>query len=440
MQVSVEAPTKLERRVTVIVPVEKLEEAYDKRITHLSRTAKVNGFRQGKIPLEYIEQRFGQSARQEALSEVIQASLYDAIHQEKLQPVGVPTVEPKAVIAGQPLEFVATFEIFPEIDSVNFEMTAMEKQIANIDEPDIDYVIQHLRQQHTSWQKVERPAQEKDRVVIDFMGKIEGVPIPDGKAEHYPLVLGSHVMVPGFEEGIIGMEVGNEKCISLTFPESYFSKEYAGKPVEFAIKLHSVLAPNVPEVDAAFIKKMGVKSGEQADLCSEIRKNLERELKRLIKEKVKKQVFDHILEKNPLEIPKAMISREAKRIHDELHPHHAGQEHGHTEAEMAVFNHSAQRNVTLGVLVAKLLKQYQVSLDKERLTAHIEQLASIYQNSEEVLKFYSEDKKSKADAEMYILEEQLVEKLLENVKISEVTLSYQEFIKPVPVQTNKESK
>lgn len=440
MQVSVEAPNKLERRVTVVVPIENLEDAYDKRLSKLSKTAKINGFRQGKIPLDYIRQRYGDAARQEALSEVIQKSLYAALNQEKLSPVGVPMVEPKTVTPGQPLEFVATFEILPEITTINFELTTLEKQVATIAENDIDFVLQHLRQQRVIWKNVLRAAQEKDKVVIDFCGTIDGNEIAGGKATNYAIILGSKTMIPGFEEGILSMQPGDEKLIDAVFPDSYFAKEYASKTAQFSIKLHQVFEPELPEINEAFIHKMGVKSGNLNDLRVEVRKNLERELKRIIKEKLKKQVFDHLLEKNPLDIPSAMIKREAKRIHDELHPSHAGKEDQHTEEEMDRFNQSAKRNVALGLIVAKLLKQYNILADRERIKAHIEQLSSIYENPSEVIKWYATDKRSKADAEMYILEEQLVEKLIENVQVTEVMMSYNELINRPPYQNIAEEK
>jgi len=433
----VEAPNKLERRVTVIVPIEKLEEAYSLRISNLAKTAKVNGFRKGKIPLDYIKQRYGDSARQEALSEVIQKSLYAAINQEKLNPVGVPTVEPKTVLPGQPLEFVATFEIMPEVNTVHFDLTTLERQVATIQDVDIDYVLQHLRQQHTQWIKVDRAAQAKDQVLIDFQGSIADKPIEGGEARDYAVVIGSHSMIPGFEEGLIQMQSGEEKTIQVTFPENYFSKEYAGKDAQFLIKMHRVLEPKIPEMDQAFITKMGVKTGNLEDLRVEVRKNIEREAKRVMKEKVKKQVFDHLIEKNPLDIPKALIEREAQRIHNELHPHHAGKEHGHSEKEMAAFNESAKRNVVLGLLVARLLKDHQITLDKSRITAHIERLASVYENPSEVVKWYGTDKRAKADVEMFILEEQLVEKIVDTLQVTEKIVSYNELINRPVITTNE---
>lgn len=428
MQVSVEATNKLERRVTVVVPVEKLEEAYDKRIVKLSKTVKVNGYRSGKVPLEYVKQRYGDTARQEALSEVIQTSLYDAIHSEKLNPVGVPMVEPKAIMPGQPLEFTATFEVFPEVTDVHFNVPTLEKQVAVIADHDVDNVLNHLAKQHTTWQMVSRPAKEHDQVVIDFRGSMDGKVFEGGEAHDYPIVIGSNTMIPGFEEGIIGMQAKEERTINVQFPDTYHAKEFAGKPAEFAITVIRVSEPNTPDMNEAFVRKLGVKSGNIDDLRAEVRKNLERELDRVVKAKLKKHVFDALIEQNPLDIPKALIEREAKRIHDELHPHHAGEDHGHSAEEMATFNDAAKRNVILGVLVAQMIKQRSIAPDRARTEAYIENLASVYENPAEVAKWYANNKRAKAEIEMQVLEEQLVEKLLENVQLAEKMLSYNELI------------
>ncbi len=428
MQVSVEAPSKLERRITVVVPPEKLNEAYNKRISNLAKKAKIDGFRPGKAPMNVVEKRYGDTARQEALSEVIQSSLYAAIHQEKLSPVGVPTVEPKVVLPDQPLEFIATFEILPVIEAVKFELSTLEKHVSSIAEADVDSVIQHLRSQHTSWVKVERPAQEKDRVMIDFRGSIDGVAFDGGQAHDYPIVLGSKAMIPGFEEGIMGMQAGAEKTIQVTFPENYFAKEFAAKQAEFAIKVISVSEANLPEMNEAFIKRLGVKSANVNDLRAEIQKNLERELDRVVKLKLKNQVFDKLLEQNAFDIPKALIEREAQRIHDEVHPNH-GHEHQHTDAEMAQFNEAAKRNVALGLLVAEIIKDRKIAIDKERVQNFITNLSSAYEKPQDVAAWYQSNKQALAEIEMQVLEEQVVEKLLEQVTLTEKTLSYQELVK-----------
>lgn len=427
MQVSVEAPSKLERRLTVTVPVEKFNEAYDKRIAGLAKNAKIAGFRPGKAPLNVVKQRYGDSARQEALSDVIQSSLYDAINQEKLNPVGVPTVEPKMIMPDQPLEFIATFEVLPEVEGFRFEMNALEKQVATITDEDTQKVIDHLRAQHTTWAKVDRAAQDKDQVVIDFRGSINGVVFAGGEAHDYPIVLGSKSMIPGFEEGILGMKPGDEKTIQVTFPEGYFSAEMAGKAAEFAIKVISVSQPELPEMNEAFVKKLGIKSGDIADLQAEICKNLERELERVISTKLKGQIFDKMLEQNALEIPKALIEREASRIHDEVHPHH-GHQHDHSAEEMAAFNDAAKRNVALGLLVAEVVKQHNISADKNRVQAFLTKLSSAYENPAEVMDWYAKNKRAYSEIEMQVLEEQVIEALLKDVKVTEKMLSYNELI------------
>ncbi len=428
MQVSVEAPSRLERRLTVVVPVEKLDEAYNKRIVNLAKNAKIAGFRPGKAPLNVVKQHYGDSARKEALSEVIHSSLYDAMNQEKLNPVGTPIVEPKTVMPNQPLEFIATFEILPEIEKFHFDLKSLEKQIATITEQDIQNVIDRLRAQHTRWKKVDRAAREKDQVVLDFSGSIDGVLFAGGQAHDYSIVLGSKTMIPGFEEGIFGMSAGEEKTITVTFPENYFSKEVAGKAAEFVLKVTSVSEPELPEVDETFVKKLGIKSGDATDLHVEIRKNLERELERIINLKLKTSVFDKVLEQNPMEIPKTLIEREANRIHNEVHPHH-GHNHSHTEAEMATFNEAAKRNVTLGLLVAEIVKQHKISADKARTEAYVAKIASAYENPAEVTDWYLKNKQAYAEIEMQILEEQVIEALLKNVSVTEKMLSYDELIR-----------
>jgi trigger factor len=429
MQVSVEAPSKLQRRMTVTVPFEQLDAAFDKRIMELSKTVKVKGFRPGNVPLGHIKQLYGNAARQEALSEVIQSSLYAAITQEKLNPVGTPQVEPKSIAPGKPLEYVATFEVFPELDGVTFETKAIEKQVATITDADVEKVLERLREQHITWKEVTRAAAEKDQVVLDFRGTIDGKAFQGGEAHNYPIVIGSKTMIPGFEEGLIGIKTGEERVITVTFPAEYFAKEFAGKAAEFTVQAHKVSEPIYPEMNEDLIKKFGIASGNIDELRGEIKKNLEREVERVINNKLKNQVFDILLAQNTVDVPAAMISQEAKRIHDEMHPHHAGQDHGHSDDEMTTFNDAAKRNVILGLLIGELIKQHELKPDNTRVDAHINKMAAAYEKPDDVIKWYQSDKRRLAEVEMLILEEQVLEKLLENVKITEKVIDYNELIR-----------
>lgn len=428
MQVSVESPTTLERRVTIVVPTEKIDQAFESRISKLGKTAKVNGYRTGKVPLNVIRQRYGDSARQEALSEVIQSSLYAAIQQEKLQPVDVPTVEPKNIVAGQPLEFVARFEVMPALNDVNFSVPHLEKRVATIAEKDVEQVLQRLREQHVKWRAVDRIAQEKDQVIIDFSGAVEGKLFDNGQATDYPIILGSKMMIPGFEEGLMGMKAGEEKVVPVIFPANYFAKEVAGKTADFTMKVHKVLAPEYPEQNESFIKKVGIKSGKIEDLRTEVKINLERELARVIRAKFKTEVFQKLMEQNTVDIPRSLIEREAKRVHDQVHPHRPGEHHDHTAEEMAGFTEVAKRNVAIGLLVAALVKKYQITLDKDRVQDLISSLASAYDKPEDVFVWYKQDKRRMAEVEMQVLEEQVLEKILEDIRVNEKVVSYTELM------------
>lgn len=428
MQVSVESPSKLQRRLTITVPVAQLDEAFDKRIAKLAKTAKVKGFRPGNVPVTHIKQLYGDTARQEALSEVIQSSLYAAIQQENLNPVSTPTVEPKNITPGQPIEYIAMFEILPEVGAVNFKVSTLEKNVSSVEESDIDKVVERLSEQYTTWKTVERAAKEKDQVVIDFRGAIDGKVFAGGEAHDYPIVLGSKSMIPGFEEGLIGVKAGEERVVNVTFPADYFAKEVAGKVATFTIHAHKVSEPVVAQLDATLIKKFGIESGDLNELRTEIRKNLGREVDRLMVSKLKAKVFDILLEQNKVEIPKSMIEQESKRIHDQMHPHH-GHDHNHSPEEMAQFDEAALRNVTIGLLIGEYVKQHKISPDKDRVHAHITKMAAAYEDPKEVIKWYASDRRRLAEVEMLILEDQVVEKLLEGVTVIEKKLSYADLIK-----------
>jgi trigger factor len=429
MQVSVESPTKLKRRLTITVPVERYKTAYEKRLAQLAKTAKVKGFRPGNVPISHIKQMYGDSVRQETLTEVIQSTLYEALNQENLKPAGAPDIEPKNIMEDQPLEYIASFDIFPEIGTVAFDSKGITKLTSKITDQDINNVIDRLRDQHITWKEVERAAKNKDQVVIDFRGSIDGKVFPGGEAHDYPVMLGSNTMIPGFEEGLAGAKAKDEKIIKVTFPDNYFAKEVAGKVAEFTVQVHKVSEPEYPEINEDLVKKFGVPTGSVDELRAEIKKNLERELDRMTKIKLKSTVFDLLIEQNPIEVPEVLIAKEAQRLHAEMHPHHGDQPHNHSDEEMAEFNEGAKRNVLLGLIVSEFVKQKDLRPDSARVQAHITKLATAYENPAEVIKWYTSDKRRLAEIEMMILEEQVIEKLLENVAVTEKEVSYGDFLK-----------
>jgi len=423
MQVSVESLSALERRITVTVPEEVLEKAFDKRIASFAKQAKIDGFRPGKAPIHHIKQRYGTAAREEALGDVINSSLKDAILQEKINPAAPPSIEPKALVAGQPLEYVATFEVYPDLDQVVFDMTTMEKETATVIDADIDFALDEVRKQQATWLAVTRPAEDKDRVIIDFLGSIDGVPFQGGEAHDFPIILGSKRMIPGFEDGIVGISAGEEKTITVTFPEEYHSKDLAGKLAEFKIKAIKVEEPKLPELDADFLKKLGIKDGDIEELRKEIKINLDRELTRVIELKAKNQIFNHILERNPIDVPKSLIEREAHRLHEHIHQNRP---HNHSEAEMNEFRVAARKNVALALLVGELVKKHTISTDANKVKERLMSIAASYENPEEIIRWYLSNEQAMSEINMQVAEDALVDKLLESVNVTEKVLSYRE--------------
>jgi trigger factor len=414
----------VERRLTVVVPANLIEEAYAKKISQFAKKANIKGFRPGKAPLSYIQQRFGEDARREALSHVIQQSLEEAITEHNLRPINTPKVEPKSIEINQPLEFVASFEILPEIETVQFTMDSIEKLNVEIMQEDIDAVIKQLLKQFTKWKVVERPAQLNDRVVIDYEAMIEGKKATENNVQNFPLELGSKMMLPGFEEGLIGVVAGDERTLNLSFPEDFAAKERAGKPVDFIIQVKQVFEAEVPTLDTGFIQKIGVQSGKEEDLIQQIKQSLEQERNRLVKEKLKEQVFRALLEQNPLEVPKSLIEREAKNIHDEIYPNHKHHEHHqHSEQELAAFDGIAKNRVMLGLLIAAYAKQTNLVVNQNRVMERIQEIASAYEKPQEVVTWLSSSERL-GGIEAQVLEDQVMDKLIESVTHIEKIMSY----------------
>lgn len=425
MQVSVEKVSNVERRLTIVVPSEEVEKVFNQEIQQFAKTAKIKGFRPGKVPVNYIKKYFGDDARRRALGEVIQRSFQDALAQEKLQPINTPSIEPKEIEANKPLEFVATFEVLPEIEKIQFALEQIEKPTVEIKPEDVQYVIAQLLKQYTNWKLVEREAKDKDRVVIDYYAVFEGKADEQNKVENAPLELGSKIMLPGFEEGLMGTKVGDEKTLHLQFPDDYTVKENAGKPVDFVIKVKEIFEAETPPLDKDFITQvLGIKSGSEEDLKTQIKQTLELESQRLIQEKLKDQIFRELLDKNKIDIPNSLIAREARNIHDEIYPKHQ-HEHldEHSENEINALNEVAKKRVTLGLLLSEYAKQSHLQVDNARLVKRIQEIASSYEHPKQVIDWLSSTENRK-NIEAQVMEELVIEKLMEGLSVKEKEMSY----------------
>ncbi|RMM51290.1 Trigger factor [Pseudomonas amygdali pv. lachrymans] len=430
MQVSVENTSALERRMTIGVPAERIETEVNKRLQQTARKAKIPGFRPGKVPMSVIRQRYEDGARQEALGDLIQATFYEAVVEQKLNPAGAPAVEPKSFEKGKDLEYVATFEVFPEFTVAGFDTIAVERLSADVADSDLDNMLEVLRKQNVRFEVADRAAQNEDQLNIDFVGKVDGEVFAGGSATATQLVLGSGRMIPGFEDGLVGAKAGEERVLNVTFPEDYQNLELAGKAAEFTVTVNTVSEPKLPELNEDFFKQFGIKETGIEGFRTEVRKNMERELRQAIKSKVKNQVMDGLLAANPIEVPKALLENEVNRLRVQAVQQFGGNiKPDQLPAEL--FEEQAKRRVELGLIVAEVVKQFDLKPDDARVREMIQEMASAYQEPEQVVAWYYKNEQQMNEVRSVVLEEQVVDTVLQKASVTDKSVSYEEAVKPV---------
>ncbi len=416
MQVSVESGEGLERRMTVELPAEQIEAEVDKRLKQIGRTAKLDGFRPGKVPMKMLRRVYGGQVLQEVYGHMIESSYQEAIEQEKLHPAGMPKIEPKEASEEGLFGYVATLEVMPEVEPVKLE-GKITRPVAEITEQDVDDMIEKLRKQRATWNSVERAATEGDQVKINFEGKVDGEVFEGGSAENVPLVLGSKRMIEGFEAGLVGMIKDEKRTIELKFPEDYRVEDLAGKPVTFDVEVSEVAEEVLPEVDEAFAKEFGAEEGVDK-LKSDIRENMERELAQRVQGKIKTQAMDLIYEQNKIEIPKALIDEEITALQKQTRER-IGQGAGSLELPRDMFEEQARRRVTLGLVIGEIIKRNDIQIDNDRVRKTIEDFASSYEQPEEVVKYYYGNQQQLASIQNVVLEDQVVDWVLEQTEVVE---------------------
>ncbi|RMN90440.1 Trigger factor [Pseudomonas coronafaciens pv. coronafaciens] len=430
MQVSVENTSALERRMTIGVPAERIETEVNKRLQQTARKAKIPGFRPGKVPMSVIRQRYEDGARQEALGDLIQATFYEAVVEQKLNPAGAPAVEPKSFEKGKDLEYVATFEVFPEFTVAGFDTIAVERLSADVADSDLDNMLEVLRKQNVRFEVTDRAAQNEDQLNIDFVGKVDGEVFAGGSATATQLVLGSGRMIPGFEDGLVGAKAGEERVLNVTFPEDYQNLELAGKAAEFTVTVNTVSEPKLPELNEEFFKQFGIKETGIDRFRTEVRKNMERELRQAIKSKVKNQVMDGLLAANPIEVPKSLLENEVNRLRVQAVQQFGGNiKPDQLPAEL--FEEQAKRRVELGLIVAEVVKQFDLKPDDARVREMIQEMASAYQEPEQVVAWYYKNEQQMNEVRSVVLEEQVVDTVLQKASVTDKSVSYEEAVKPV---------
>jgi len=431
MQVSIESTSNLERRISIAVPADVLDSKVDQKLAEVAKTVRINGFRQGKVPLKVVKKQYGAAVNQEVAGDLINSSYIEALQKESVRPAGQPQIEVTILEPGKDLEYVATVEVYPEITLASLEGFDVTRLTADINDADVDTMIVKLREQQASFAAVERAAADGDQVTIDFVGTKDGEEFDGGKSSDHKLVLGSGSMIPGFESGIEGMKAGEEKMLPLTFPEDYQVEDLKGAAVEFKITLKSVEEKTLPEVDAEFMKKFNADTEDK--FKTDIRANMERELVRATQGKVKTAVMDQLLEKHELELPSALVTAEIGTLREQMMQQFGGmQQNKDLDLKSLLpddmFKEQAEKRVALGLVIGEVVKANEIKADPERVRSFVEDAAASYESPQDVVNYYYQNEQLLASVESAVLEEMVVEHILEKTTVAEKTVSYEEAV------------
>ena len=421
MQVSVEALEGLERKLTVEVPVARIDDAVTERLRSLVKTVKMDGFRPGKVPLKVVRKRFGPQVRREVMGEVIQASFQEAVVEEKLSPAGMPRIEPLPETEAT-FRYSAVFEIYPKVELQTLDGAEIEQPTAQVKESDVDEMLENLRKQRTHYHDVERGAEQGDQLTLDFAGFVDGEEVENAKAEHYQLIVGNQQLIPGFEEKLIGIKSGEERTLTVRFPDNYKPEDLAGKPAEFNVKVHNVGAPHVPEIDAEFAKAFGVEDGDVAAMRDKVRANMERELRQAVRGKVKSQVMDRLVQANEVLLPAALVQQEIARLKQQI------TQGADLQLQDEPFVEEAQRRVKLGLLIAEIVSSNALQARDDRVRAAIEEIAEPYEDPQQVINYYYGNQELLNNVEAMVLEDQVVDWLLEQASVKPVEKTLKEIM------------
>jgi trigger factor len=427
MQVSVESIGKLERRMQVQVPAERVAAEIAARLQTISRTARLNGFRPGKAPLKVIRQQFGSQVHREVIGELLQSSYAEAVTQNQLTPAGSPRIEPQSMDEGQDLKYVAVFEVFPEVVLQPIESLQVDRVTAEVTESDIDAMIQRLRKQQMKYTAVSRPAAVGDKVTIDFEGAIDGVPFAGGKGENIAIVLGEGRMLPDLEQGLVGAAAGEKRDVTVNFPADYRASELAGKSAIFATEVKTVEEPVLPEVDEEFCKSFGVTEGGLAKLREDVGANMRRELEQALRNRNKAAVMEKLYTANPTDVPNVLIEGQIRDMQVEA-MRRAGAKDASQAPPRDPFVEPARRRVALGLLLNDVIRREQLVVDRARVNERLDEMVAAYGDPGAMKRAYMQNAEAMRQVEGLALEDQAVDWILDHAKVHEVKSTFKELM------------
>lgn len=427
MQVTVESTGTLERRMRVELPAERIDNEVNSRLKAWGRKAKIKGFRPGKVPPKVVKQRYGKQIRDEVVNEVMQKSYSDALNQENLNPAGGPKIEQEVNLESGNFTYVATFEIMPVVELKDLDTIAVDRAEVSIEQADVDDMILNLRKQKATWETVDRKSDDGDRVIVDFTGTLKGEAFKGGQGTKVPVVLGAGQMLPDFEKGLKGVTAGDEKNIKVKFPKDYHAEDLAGQKVDFAIKVHSVEEQVLPPVDDSLAELFDVQEGGLEQFLKDVRDNMEREAEQKVRSDVREQLMSALLETNPIDIPQVLKHQEMHAMQHEA-MHRMGIEDHDKAPPLENFAEMAEKRVRLGLLVSQLVADQKLTVDDQKLRAHVEKMCAGYEDAEEMVNVYLGNPRLVQQVQPAVLEQQALDWLLENGKTTTRKVTFREFM------------
>lgn len=420
----------LERRIDMSISRDELDKEVDQRLKRLARTVKMAGFRPGKVPFRIVSQQYEPQVRHEAIGAAVERVFDETVRTQKLRVAGMPRIEPKPGEDGSKLEFSAVFEVYPEFELGDISGKTIERPALEVGDAEMERTIEMLRSQRKVFVAVERASAVGDKVTIDFAGRVDGEVFQGGEARDFAVVLGEGRMLPDFEAGVTALSVGETRTFDVAFPADYHAASLAGKTAQFEVTLKAVEEPKLPEVNADFARALGVEDGDVAKLHAEIRANLERELKKRISYRVKEQAMNVLIEANPIQVPKALVEQEARRMAEEAHRDLVGRgiDAKNVPVEPLWFMDQAERRVKLGLIVGNVIDEKGIKATPEQIKQQVTELAQSYENPDEMVRWYFGDSRRMADIEALVLEANVVDWVLSSAQVVDKAVEFGELM------------
>ncbi len=436
MQVSVEQSGNIERKMTISVPAERVDSEINRQLQRLSKQVKVPGFRPGKVPMKIMRSRYLGQVTQDVIGDLIQSSYQEALGQEAMRPAGPPSIETSSGGEGKDLEYTATFEVFPDLKTLALTDLKIERAVCEISDQDIETTLESLRRQRINWKKMQGEAKEGCRVILDFTGSVDGTSFPGSEGKAMPVVIGSDSLVAGFEAQLIGIKEGEERSLTVTFPDDYHAKELAGKEAVFEVKVTEVAEEELPEINDELAEAFGVKEGGMEKFREEIKENLLREAEDRLVIITRDTVFQAVLENNEIDLPQVLVGQERDLLIETAEKEQPDIKKD--ENMQAMYGKLAERRVALGLILAEITENEKMRPDAKAVETRLHKLAENYEDPASFVEWYKSDSQRLSEIEAQVLESMVVDKLLKDAEIIDRTVSFQELVNPATIEPGKQ--